>query len=189
MEIKLSAGDKIQVPTGCKATIEDNQIIIEKKQEEEFKDGDILSISLSNNKTMPFINKGVDERGFYKFYVGLNCYGKAFVCPSEDARWGRDTPVRATEEEKRAFFDDLKAKGVRWNGETKELEKIRRRVKEDEAYLYIHCSCEVFETIDARIPFDDTNFKVGNYYPLEERAQAEEDAKAIKAIFEKRLKI
>ena len=40
MEIKLSAGDKIQIPTGCKATIEDNQIIIE--EQKEFKDGDIL---------------------------------------------------------------------------------------------------------------------------------------------------
>lgn len=188
MEIKLNAGDKITIPTGCKATIEDNLIIIE-KQKEEFKDGDILSISLSNNKTMPFINKGVDERGFYKFYVGLNCYGKAFVCPSEDARWGRDTPVRATEEEKQRLFDKLKEEGLRWNAETKTMGKIRRRVKEDEAYLYIHCSCEVFETIDARIPFDDTNFKVGNYYPLEERAQAEEDAKAVKAIYEKRLKV
>lgn len=28
MEIKLNAGDKITIPAGCKATIEDNQIII-----------------------------------------------------------------------------------------------------------------------------------------------------------------
>ena len=40
MEIKLSAGDAIQVPAGCKATIKENTIVIEKKQE--FKDGDIL---------------------------------------------------------------------------------------------------------------------------------------------------
>ena len=126
MEIKLNAGDRINIPENCKATIEDDLIIIE-EQKDEFKDGDILSISLSNNKTMPFINKGVDERGFYKFYVGLNCYGKAFVCPSEDARWGRDTPVRATEEEKQRLFDKLKEEGLRWNATTKTMEKIRRR--------------------------------------------------------------
>jgi len=47
MEIKLNAGDKITIPTGCKATIEDDLIIIEEKQEE-FKDGDILRSTISN---------------------------------------------------------------------------------------------------------------------------------------------
>lgn len=187
MEIKLNAGDKLNIPENCKATIEDNLIIIEEKKE--FKDGDVLSVTTLGGKTMPFIYKGVDERGFYKFHVGLNYIGRVFVCPDDDARWGCDIPTLATEDEKQRLFDKLKEQGLRWNAETKQMEKIRKRAKEDEAYLYIHCSCEVFETIDARIPFDDTNFKVGNYYLPEERAQAEEDAKAVKAIFEKRLKI
>lgn len=177
MEIRLTAGDKIQIPENCKATIEDNQIIIE-EQKEEFKDGDILK---SNYNEAIIIFKAFDNDG--KMLSYSNNYADI------NDGWLVDSFRHATEEEKQAFFDELKAKGLRWNAETKELEKIRRRVKEDEAYLYIHCSCEVFETIDARIPFDDTNFKVGNYYPLEEIAQAEEDAKAIKAIFEKRLKI
>ena len=37
--------------------------------------------------------------------------------------------------------------------------------------------------------FDDRLYNSGNYYLLSEREQAEEDAKAVKAIFEKRLKI
>lgn len=41
MEIKLNAGDRINIPENCKATIEDNQIIIE-EQKEDFKDGDVL---------------------------------------------------------------------------------------------------------------------------------------------------
>lgn len=187
MEIKLNAGDKITIPTGCKAAIKDNQIIIE--EQKEFKDGDVLSMITLGGDALPFIYKGVDERGFYKFYAGVNYYDAISICSNDEARWGCDISRHATEEEKQRLFDKLKEQGLRWNAETKELEKIRRRVKEDEAYLYIHCSCEVFETIDARIPFDDTNFKVGNYYPLEEREQAEEDAKAIKAIFEKRLKV
>lgn len=180
MEIKLNAGDKIQVPANCKATIKDNLIIIEEKQEEEFKDGDILH-SRNHKRVVIFSNYRREDKHVF------NSHFNSTNDPNSD--WFTDHFRHATEEEKQAFFDELLAKGLRWNGETKELEKIRRRVKEDEAYLYIHCSCEVFETIDARIPFDDTNFKVGNYYPLEERAQAEEDAKAIKAIFEKRLKI
>ena len=178
MEIKLSVGDKLNIPANCKATIEDNVIIIE-EQKEEFKDGDILYTDLSGNI---LIFKSYERnRPSFESYFNIKGVGNFY--------WNPVYFRHATEEEKQAFFDDLKAKGLRWNAETKELEKIRRRVKEDEAYLYIHCSCEVFETIDARIPFDDTNFKVGNYYPLEEREQAEEDAKAIKAIFEKRLKV
>lgn len=31
MKVELQAGDKINIPTGCKAIIENNQIIIEEK--------------------------------------------------------------------------------------------------------------------------------------------------------------
>ena len=183
MEIKLSAGDKIQIPTGCKATIEDNQIIIEEQKEEqkeEFKDGDILCSAKTGAIVIFKSYQNNLKDCFYSHYNNWN---------DSNRFWNPRSFRHATEEEKRAFFNELWANGLRWNAETKQMEKIRKRAKEDEAYLYIHCSCEVFETIDARIPFDDTNFKVGNYYLPEERAQAEEDAKAVKAIFEKRLKI
>ena len=50
MEIKLSAGDAIQVPAGCKATIKENTIVIEEEQkQEEFKDGDILHSKTTDN--------------------------------------------------------------------------------------------------------------------------------------------
>ena len=179
MEIKLSAGDKIQIPANCKAIIKDNQIIIE-EQKEEFKSGDVLHSKITDIVVSFSHYTRDDKHIFGSYFDSIN---------DPNTGWFTEKFRLATEEEKQEFFDELKAKGLRWNAETKELEKIRRRVKEDEAYLYIHCSCEVFETIDARIPFDDTNFKVGNYYPLEERAQAEEDAKVIKAIFEKRLKV
>lgn len=179
MEIKLNAGDKITIPTGCKATIEDDLIVIEKREQAEFKDGDILR-SKNYNRIVIFSNYDRNDKGIFDCYFSST--------KDHTTGWFTNCFRHVTEEEKQAFFDELKAKGLRWNAETKELEKIRKRVKEDEAYLYIHCSCEVFETIDARIPFDDTNFKVGNYYLPEEREQAEEDAKAVRAIFEKRLK-
>ena len=188
MEIKLNAGDKINIPTGCKATIEDNLIIIEEKQEE-FKDGDILSVSTLCGKTMPFIYKGVDERGFYEFYVGINYIGDVFVCPDDDARWGCDIPVHATEDEKQRLFDKLKSKGLRWNAETKVIEKIRERAGENGLYLYIDRGGVIIEAYDEYNPFDDKNYNSGNYYRTNEIEQAEEDAKAIKAIFEKRLKV
>ena len=42
MEIVLKQGDRIRIPEGCKATIDGNEVVIEKK-EQEFKDGDILA--------------------------------------------------------------------------------------------------------------------------------------------------
>ena len=106
-----------------------------------------------------------------------------------DLSWVTSSFRPATEEEKQAFFDDLKAKGLRWNAETKQMERIRERVKYGDSYLFIDKKCKVSEVYDNRAPIDNKNWEVGNYYLLSEIAQAEEDAKAIKAIFEKRLKV
>ena len=177
MEIKLSAGDKIQIPTGCKATIEDNQIIIKEKQEE-FKDGDILK---SNYNEAIIIFKAFDNDG--KMLSYSNNYADI------NDGWLVDSFRHATEKEKQAFFDDLKAKGLRWNAETKTMEKIRKRAEKGERYLFIGRNGEIFEEEENGAIFDDENYNLGNYYLLEAREQAVEDAKAVKAIFEKRLKI
>ena len=178
MEIKLSAGDRINIPANCKATIEDNVIIIE-EQKEEFKDGDILYTDLSGNI---LIFKSYERnRPSFESYFNIKGVGNFY--------WNPVYFRHATEEEKQAFFDELKAKGLRWNAETKEMERIRERVKYGDSYLFIDKKCKVSEVYDNRAPIDNKNWEVGNYYLLSEIAQAEEDAKAIKAIFEKRLKV
>ena len=179
MEIKLSAGDKIAIPTGCKATIEDNLIIIE-EQKEEFKDGDILHSNMTGRVVIFKSYEDESCRVFCTYYNSANTSNKG---------WYADCFYHATEEEKQAFFDDIKAKGLRWNAETKEMERIRKRVKHGDSYLFIDKKCKVSEVYDNRAPIDNKNWEVGNYYLLSEIAQAEEDAKAIKAIFEKRLKV
>lgn len=179
MEIKLSAGDKINIPANCKATIKDNQIIIE-EQKEEFKEGDIL-IARDTGLIVILKNyQNADKTVFCSYYN------------SEDRphfNWIACYFSHATEGEKQAFFDELKAKGLRWNAETKAMEKIRKRAKWGETYYYISSNCKVYKTTEAGLPFEDENYNIGNYYLPEEREQAEEDAKAIKAIFEKRLKV
>lgn len=188
MEIKLSAGDNIQVPAGCKATIKENTIVIEKR-EQEFKDGDILSVTVLNNIKCPFIYKGIDAKGYYMFYAGIDYDGTVLVCTDSKSRWGNKTAHYATEEEKQAFFDYLKNKGLRWNAETKEMEKVRKRAKKGERYLHIigigHI-CEFIENYDSG---DNNFYNSGNYYLLSEREEAEEDAKTIRAFFEKRKKV
>lgn len=178
MEIKLSAGDKITIPTGCKATIEDNQIIIE-EQKEEFKDGDILKC-IERDNIVIFKNR-YKQTSAFRIYFSLidESHRLCLYCSFR----------HATEEEKQAFFDELKSKGLRWNAEAKLMERIRKRVKYGDSYLFIDKKCKVSEVYDNRDPIDNKNWEVGNYYLLSEIAQAEEDAKAIKAIFEKRLKV
>lgn len=176
MEIKLSAGDKIQIPTGCKATIEDNQIIIE-EQKEVFKDGDIMHSNMTGRVVIFKSYEDESCRVFCTYYNSAN---------TSNNGWSADCFYHATEEEKQAFFDDLKAKGLRWNAETKTMEKIRERAKIGEKYLTINEFGVVKELREERCTFDNKKFKSGNYYLLSKREQAEEDAKAIKAIFEKR---
>lgn len=78
---------------------------------------------------------------------------------------------------------------MRWNAETKQMEKVRERLQKFEKYLTIDEFGEVNVMAEDCCKFDDEKFDLGNYYLPEEREQAEEDAKAIKAIFEKRLKV
>lgn len=177
MEIKLNAGDKFQIPENYKATIEDNQIIIE-EQKEEFKDGDILK---SNYNEAIIIFKAFDNDG--KMLSYSNNYADI------NDGWLVDSFRHATEEEKQAFFDELWAKGLKWNAVTMQMERIRRRAELDEDYLYIDRCGNVIQEMEGATVYDDKNYNSGNYYLLSERDQAEEDAKAIKAIFEKRLKI
>ena len=184
MEIKLNAGDKIQIPENCKATIQNNTIIIEEKQEEkqreEFKDGDILHSKATGTIAIFKEYKNEFSIDFYSHYHNQgNC----------SSTWNTSSFRHATEKEKQAFFDELKAKGLRWNAETKAMEKIRKRAKWGETYYYISSNCKVYNTTEAGLPFEDENYNIGNYYLPEELEQAEEDAKAVRAIFEKRLKV
>lgn len=178
MEIKLSAGDKINIPTGCKATIEENTIVIE-DQKEEFKDGDILR-SKDANKMVIFKRYDDDPVTFSSYYSNIH---------EGNSGWGTYYFRHATEEEKQTFFDELKAKGLRWNAETKQMEKIRKRAEKGEKYLFITGRGEIVEYTEDNDFDDNENYALGNYSLLSEREQAEEDAKAVRAVFEKRLKI
>ena len=177
MEIKLNAGDKIAIPTGCKATIEDNQIIIEEKKE--FKDGEILS---AIDSTIILVFKGYHKNiNVFCSYCNNTGWG--------NEGWNASKFRHATEEEKQAFFDELKEQGLRWNAETKTMEKIRKRAEKGREYLIVNRLGDVVKLVDEYSTFDDMNYNLGNYFLLEEIEEAELAAKFIRAIFEKRLKI
>ena len=185
MEIKLKAGDKIQIPTDCKAYIENNQIIIEEQKEEQafedFKEGDILHANIADLIVIFKCYHENDKKHFDSYYNNIKS--------SYNSGWANCNFRHATEEEKQRFFDELFAKDLRWNAETKIMKKIRFKVDVGEDYLHIDAFGRLVRSSENGSSFDDENFKFGNYYSILERKQAEEDAKAIKAIFEKRVKV
>ena len=180
MKTKLNIGDTFTIPTGCKATIKNNKIVIE-KEEGKFKNGNIL-YSFLTNKIVIFKRYTNDCKDLFENYCidDTDIYSNGWFV----ARFRH-----ATKEERRAFFDELKKKGLRWNSETKTMEKIRKRVKYGDFYLAIDAKHEVIKVCDNRDDIDGIHWETGNYYLLNEEKQAEEDAKTIKEIFEKRIKI
>lgn len=177
MKILLSTGDKVTFPEDYEVTIEGNQIII--KKQEGFKDGDIL---ISKDSKYFVIFKSYDKTTKFAFNSYFNSVDIL------NFYWFTEGFRLATEKEKQEFFDELKAKGLKWNAETKQMEKIRERVPLYSKYLFINSYGNVSGTIEYNDPSDDRKFNSGNYYLSEEREQAEKDAERIKAIFKERIK-
>lgn len=176
MELKLNSGDKFTIPAGYVATIKDNQIIIERS---EFKVGDIL-IS-KNNRTVIFSNYTVDSKTlFCNYYDGINNRFDDYI--TENFRL-------ATEEEKQVFFNKLKAYGLYWNTKELRLEIFRARVELGDEYLYINSCGKVIKIPDYYTKQDNERFNLGNYYLLDSPEYAERDTSAIRAIFERRIKL
>lgn len=187
MKVELQCGDTIAIPEGCKATIKDGSVVFEKVQE--FKDGDILVIVGNRFRYCVFIYKNTNDDRFHSYYVGINTEGTLTISKSLLSRWGNGVLLDyATEEERQLLFDKMKEQGLKWNVEEKRVERIRNRVKFGHEYLFINSVGDVVKVPDYTDPNDDGRFHLGNYYLLEERKQAEKDAAAIRAIFEKRIK-
>lgn len=178
MKVELQCGDTIIIPKDCKATIKDNQIVIEK---EEFEDGDIL-VEV-NDPRYVLIFKRYQTSFKNTFYSYYNNKG---VC---DLNWASECFRLATEEEKQVLFDSLKHKGYRWNAEAKQIEFIRKRAKYGDVYLSINKYGKTQPLTETFSCFSTGDFNTGNYYLLEEREQAEKDAAEIRAIFEKKIKV
>ena len=181
MEILLKQGDRIQIPEGCKAAINGNEVVIE-KEKVEFKDGDILT-SKSGFLRCPFIFKGYDDKGFYKFYAGMACGNTFTICREDGARWGNSDLSYATDEEKQLLFDKMKEQGLRWNAEEKKVEEIRWRAKEGEGYYHLDALFTVQHRIYKDYFSDREMVKKYNHFRTQE--QAEKAAEVVKEALRK----
>ncbi len=176
MEVKLKAGDSLNIPEGCKAVIKDDVVVFEKEQE--FKDGDILAHLNYLNYRCPFIYKGTDKNGFHKYYIGLDVLNCITLPNCTDARWGNGTLRHATEEEKQLLFDKMKEQDLRWNAEEKRVEKLLWRADVGEEYYHLGTQGIPMEDKEGGLIVDANRYKFGNYFRTEEYAK--EAAKRVK---------
>jgi hypothetical protein len=170
MEITLKAGDSLNIPEGCKAIIEDDLITIIEEKQEEFKEGDILH-SINTNRMLIFKKYRENSKLLFSDY-----FNNARGSNSDD--WFTNKFRLATEDEKQALFDKMKAQGLRWNAEEKKVEKIRWRADVGVKYYFVDSLLDVLYIKECWSSLCNKHYSARNYFRTEE--QAEEAAKRVK---------
>ena len=172
MEILLKQGDRLPIPEGCKAVIENNLVLIEKK-EPEFKDGDVLHSIFS--ETMAIFKEFYSCKGFRSHYNTQEHLG--------DSGWSVDAFRLATEEEKQELFDAMAEKGLKWNAEEKRVEKIRWRAEKGEIYYFVGANGNISRYHEDDDENDKTLWRIYNYF--QDYKQAEKVAEVVKEALRK----
>lgn len=95
--------------------------------------------------------------------------------------WVGENIRPATEEEKKLLIDKLAEAGKRWNSETKRIEEVRWRAKEDEIFYVVAFNARVDSIKDSHNWFTDLCYETGNYFKT--REAAEKVAEQIREIF------
>ena len=155
------------------------------KEVQEFKDGDVVSVTDYWGNTDILILKYRDTKGFNYYYIALSgSSGNLVQKSSDEDYWGNTTPVLATEEEKQEVFDAMKEQGLQWNAEEKRVEKIRWRAEKWENYFLLNrTTFEVDHYYECCDEVDAKLYKYGNYFRT--REQAEEAARRVKETLRK----
>ena len=170
MKVELQCGDTIAIPDGCKAIIEDDLITIIEEKQEEFKEGDILH-SINTNRMLIFKKYRENSKLLFSDY-----FNNARGSNSDD--WFTNKFRLATEDEKQALFDKMKAQGLRWNAEEKKVEKIRWRADVGVKYYFVDSLLDVLYIKECWSSLCNKHYSARNYFRTEE--QAEEAAKRVK---------
>ena len=198
MKVDFQCGDAITIPEGCKAIVKDGSVVFEKeeqteekKEEQEFKDGDVLT-SLFDNKVVFIFKEDESKQKYNKndyyvchIYVSYSA-GYVIEVPTKDSLsfCGHKEDVRhATNEEKQFLFDKMKEQGLRWNAKEKRVEKIRWRAKKGDDYYFIDSFCYLGQDREDFQLMDDKVYNSYNYFRTEE--QAEEAARRVKETLRK----
>ena len=182
MEIKFKQGDRLPIPEGCKAVINDGVVVFE-KEDTEFNDGDIVSVTDYWGDTDILILKYRDDRGFNYYYIALSSSENLVQKSSDEEYWGNITPVLATEEEKQLLFAKMKEQGLKWNAEEKKVEKIKWEPTNGETYFFVNQICKIASGYFSGDDFDRKLLKLFNIFRTQE--QAEKAAEVVKEALKK----
>ena len=183
MKVELQNGDRITIPEGCKATINGNEVVIEKEQV--FKDGDVLEVECSGHIII-FQERGhADLQNKNYYYVCMDAQRELKVAENHCQFYcGYTNNARhATDEEKQLRFNKMKEQGLRWNAEEKKVEKIRWRAEKGEYFYFVQADGCVLENTEISNEDDDKIHEYGNYFRTQE--QAERAAEVVKEALEK----
>lgn len=178
MEVKLKAGDSLNIPEGCKAIVKDGSVEIEKVQK--FKDGDVLVVVI-DDVACPFIFFMTSEK---------RCWYHVCLYPNGEIRrtWFFDRSTLAnvrfaTEEEKRQLFDKMREKGWEWNAEKKCVDLIRWKAKEGEPVYFLNLHQDDNAVRNGVNVSVDYIWEIYNYFRTEE--QSKEAARRVKETLRK----
>ena len=167
----------ITIPEGCIAQIDDNKIIIKEKQPE-FKDGDILICDYTGPYNLKII---MIYKGSRSKLRGYNCY--AFrnhvgqIITNSDCC--DDYVVRlATDKEKQELFDYMRDNKLQWNAKEKKVEKFRWRAQYGKKYYRFTFLQKIEAFTEHKLWYNDIDYESYNYYKT--YADAEEALNRIK---------
>ena len=178
MEIKFKQGDRITIPEGCKATIDGNEVVIEKERKK-FKRGDVIT---SLKGEILLVNVHDYDNRLLRSIVHIEENKKFYQSPY--LLWNESHPWRlATDEEKQLLFDKMKEKGLRWNAEEKRVEKIRWRAEDGEEYYYVGDQGIIMVDKEDGHCADKNRHEFYNYFHTSE--QTEKAAEAVKETLRK----
>lgn len=119
MEIKLNAGDNLVIPAGCKATVNNGIILIE-KIEPEFKKGDFVT-NRSGSDNIICIFSAIGDNGGIISFAGSQI-SRTYISTKEGLGWGFVNEFKlATEEEEQLLISKLHEAGKDWDAEKLEV--------------------------------------------------------------------
>ena len=159
------------IPEGCKAVIEGNLLLIEKK-EPEFKRGDVI---VSKVDEILLVATYDFDSNLLTSFVNIDAHGNLFNNPYQKWNVSHDWRL-AADEEKQLLFDKMKEKGLRWNAEEKKVEEIKWQPQNGERYFFVNAFCEIGSIACLENYIDELLGKICNQFRTKELAEKAAEA-------------
>ena len=169
VKISLPKGKEVEL---LDTSIKDGHIVVKYSLKEEFipQHGDIIFAKSGNDTFIEVFDCYKDDCIWCSCYLSLRTNSfrnkKGYLTKREI-----DEIRLAIKVEKALLFSSIKGKGLTFNDETKEVEKIRWRAEKGCRYYYINVYGAIIEATEGYLSTDDSRFLSGNYFKTREDAE------------------